>query len=112
MGEPIQRSTSANARVGERYVSRVIRFEFLAPNIVEQIAGDHQPPDFKRRRPRQTARWVFELGAMKSSFGPARSKSTANIRNGEKFPNCSEICQTSLSPVAFQSPKRYTRRGF
>lgn len=49
MGEPIQRSTSANARVGERYVSRVIRFEFLAPNIVEQIAGDHQPPDFKRR---------------------------------------------------------------
>jgi hypothetical protein len=28
------------------YVSRVIRFAFLAPNIVEQIAGDHQPPDF------------------------------------------------------------------
>ena len=56
MGEPIQRSTSANARVGERYVSRVISFEFLAPNIVEQIAGDHQPPDLKRRGPRQTAR--------------------------------------------------------
>ncbi len=33
-------------KVGKRYVSRVIRFAFLAPNIVEQIAGDHQPPDF------------------------------------------------------------------
>jgi Resolvase, N terminal domain len=27
-------------------VSRVIRFAFLAPNIIEQIAGDRQPPDF------------------------------------------------------------------
>jgi site-specific DNA recombinase len=33
-------------KVGKRYVSRIIRFAFLAPNIVEQIAGDHQPPDF------------------------------------------------------------------
>ena len=33
-------------KVGKRYVSRVIRFAFLAPNIVEQTAGDHQPPDF------------------------------------------------------------------
>ncbi len=33
-------------KVGKRYVSRVIRFAFLAPDIVEQIAGDHQPPDF------------------------------------------------------------------
>ena len=33
-------------KIGKRYVSRVIRFAFLAPNVVEQIAGDHQPPDF------------------------------------------------------------------
>jgi len=54
---------------------------------------------------------VFELGAMKRSFGPARSKSTAKIRNGEKFANSSEICQTALSPVGFQSPKRHTGRA-
>ena len=33
-------------KVGKRYVRRVIRFAFLAPNIVEQVAGDQQPPDF------------------------------------------------------------------
>jgi site-specific DNA recombinase len=33
-------------KLGKRYVSRIIRYAFLAPNIVEQIAGDHQPTDF------------------------------------------------------------------
>jgi hypothetical protein len=37
---------SKREKVGKRYVSRVIRFAFLAPNIVEQIAGDRQLPDF------------------------------------------------------------------
>src|SRR5208337_3651918 len=33
-------------KVGKRYVSRIIRLAFLAPEIVEQIVNGCQPPDF------------------------------------------------------------------
>lgn len=33
-------------KLGKRYVSRIIRFAFLAPRIVEQIVDGRQPPDF------------------------------------------------------------------
>lgn len=32
-------------KVGKRYVSRIIRFAFLAPDIVDQIAAGCQPPE-------------------------------------------------------------------
>ena len=32
------------AGVGKRYVSRIIRLDFLAPSIIEEIARGHQPP--------------------------------------------------------------------
>jgi len=32
--------------LGKRYVSRVIRFAFLAPSIVEEVAGGRHCPDF------------------------------------------------------------------
>lgn len=81
--------------------------------LSERSASLHSSSGFRQNYQFAThALLVFELGAMKRFFGPARSKSTAKIRNGEKFPNSSEICQTTLSPVAFQSPKRQTRRVF
>ncbi len=33
-------------KVSKRYVSRIIRFAFLAPEIVEQIVNGCQPPEF------------------------------------------------------------------
>jgi len=33
-------------RVGKRYVSRILRFAFLAPSIVEDVVGGRHRPDF------------------------------------------------------------------
>jgi hypothetical protein len=36
--------------LGRRYISRMIRFAFLAPSVIEEIVAGHQSPDI-------TAQW-------------------------------------------------------
>ena len=68
------------------------------------------PRLFCKRNGRTLDRRPASLRTRNDPLGPARSKSTAKIRNGEKFANSSEFCQTRPSPVALQSPESHTRR--
>jgi site-specific DNA recombinase len=60
-------------KVTTRYVSRVVRFAFLAPHIVEQIFDSRQPPEFTaeflvRRRSELPLAWATQRRLLGFAF--------------------------------------------
>ena len=72
-------SLASEIGVGDRYVSRVLHFAFLAPDIVESILNGTQPPDLtfakmSRNIPMSWAEQRDQFG-----FPPARSQRLPNL---------------------------------